>query len=154
MTYRIQGLSPEPFAHLFALDDEELAARRARRVRAEGDGFPCRVSLEDAREGETVLLVSYVSHDVETPFRTRYAVYVRDGVEQAALRTGSLPPMLDRRHLSLRGFDGSGMLRAATIAEPGLGDAAVRTLLQDEGVSEVHAHNAAYGCFLARLERA
>lgn len=54
MTYRITGLDPQPFAELFALSDTELAARNACRVAAAADhGFPCRVSLEDARAGRS-----------------------------------------------------------------------------------------------------
>ena len=53
MTYMIRGLSPEPFAGLFDLDEAALDALNARRVTATADrGFPCRVSLEDAKTGE------------------------------------------------------------------------------------------------------
>ena len=71
MTYSIQGLSPERFAPLFALDDAELAAIHARRVTATADrGFPCRISLEDAKAGEELILLHHTSHDVETPYRS------------------------------------------------------------------------------------
>ena len=153
MTYIVQGLSPRPFAHLFTLDDAALAALRARRVRAEGVGYPCRISLEEAGEGEKLILLNHVSHDVETPFRTSYAIFVREGAEQGPAFVDELPPLLNRRRLSLRGFDTAGMLRSANLAEPGEGDGAVRALLAEPDVAEVHAHNAAYGCFLARIER-
>ena len=66
MTYSIRGLGPERFAPLFALDDADLAAMNARRVTATSDrGFPCRISLEDAKAGEELILLHYVSHDVE-----------------------------------------------------------------------------------------
>ena len=52
MTYRIQGLDPRPFDHLFGLSDDELAEHNARRVTVTNKpGFPCRVSLEDAAGG-------------------------------------------------------------------------------------------------------
>jgi hypothetical protein len=153
MSYVVRGLSPEPFAHLFSLDDAALATMRARRVRAQGPGYPCRVSLQEAGEGDQLILLNHVSHDVETPFRTSYAIYVRQGAEQAATLRDELPPLLNSRRLSLRGFDAEGMLRAADLCEPGQGDAAVRALLAEPGVVQIHAHNAAYGCFLARIER-
>ena len=153
MTYLVQGLRPDLFAPLFAMSDAQLAARRARRVRAAGDGYPCRVSLQDAAEGEELILVHHVSHDVETPYRSSFAIYVRGGAEQAPPRRDSLPPMLERRRLSLRAYDRDGMLRAATLAEPGGADAGVRALLAEPAVGQVHAHNAATGCFLARIER-
>ena len=55
MSFVIHGLSPDTFRPLFALDDGALAARNIRRVVADADrGFPCRVTLEDARQGETL----------------------------------------------------------------------------------------------------
>ena len=85
MTYRITGLKREPFEHLFGLGDAELAALNARRVVADKKpGFPCRITLEDANPGESLILTNYVSHDVATPYRTAYAIYVRE----AALESG------------------------------------------------------------------
>src|SRR3546814_5961158 len=73
MTYRITGLSPEPFAALFALNDAALTKRNARRVTAAADrGFPCRVSLRDADKGEQLILLHHTSHDVATPYRSAY----------------------------------------------------------------------------------
>jgi len=47
MAYRIQGLSPEPFKHLFGLPDEELAKQGVVRMTVTDPTFPCRVSLTD-----------------------------------------------------------------------------------------------------------
>lgn len=38
-------------------------------------------------------------------------------------------------------------------AQPGEADAGIRTLLSDDEILYVDAHNAAYGCFLARATR-
>src|SRR5687767_4080081 len=60
MPFVISGLSPEPFRPLFALPDEALAERRiVRRTVDAPVGFPCRVTLQDAVPGETVLLMNY-----------------------------------------------------------------------------------------------
>ena len=153
MTYRIDGLSPEPFAPLFALSDGELAAARARRVVADSpSGYPCRVSLRDAAPGETLILVNHVSHDVPTPFRASHAIFVSQAPEPASFRDEA-PDYLDRRTLGLRGFGADGMLRNAVLAMPGEADAKIRTLLEREDIAEVHAHTAALGCFLARIVR-
>src|SRR3546814_19640898 len=67
MTYAITGLDPQPFAPLFAMTDADLAARGARRVTANADrGFPCRISLADARAGEELILLHHVSHHFAT----------------------------------------------------------------------------------------
>lgn len=153
MTYSIQGLSPEPFAPLFALDDAELAAINARRVTATADrGFPCRVSLEDAKAGEALILLHHMSHDVETPYRSAYAIYVRPGVEAATYRD-ELPPVFEGRALALRAFAADGMLQTARLVGPGEVDGAIRDLFEDDAITYIDAHNAAYGCFAARIER-
>jgi hypothetical protein len=153
MTYAITGLAPENFDPLFALDDAELAARGARRVVAAADrGFPCRISLEDARAGEELILLHHVSHDVETPYRSAYAIYVRRGVE-AATYVDAVPPVFDGRPIALRGFDAANMLRDARLAAPGEADGAIRDLFADAAIAYIDAHNAAHGCFAARVTR-
>jgi hypothetical protein len=153
MAYRIEGLAPEAFASLFGMTDGELAERNAVRVTADaGGGYPCRVSLEDAGPGEELLLLNHVSNDVPTPFRTAYAIYVRKGAE-AASYADETPDYLERRTLSLRAFDEAGMLKDGVLARPGEADARIRALFGREEIATIHAHSAAYGCFLARIER-
>ena len=54
---------------------------------------------------------------------------------------------------ALRAFDAAGMLQTARLAAPGEADTAIRDLFADDGIAYIHAHNAAYGCFAARIER-
>jgi hypothetical protein len=83
MSFVIRGLSPDTFRPLFALDDAALAARNIRRVVADADrGFPCRVTLEDARQGETLLLLPFLHHDVAGPYRASGPIYVRKAAMQ------------------------------------------------------------------------
>ena len=153
MTYRMQGLSPAEFKPLFALDEEALAARGALSVEAGERGYPCRISLEEARAGERLLLINHVSHPVAGPFRTAYAIYVREAAEEAGIFVDEPAPVLKTRTLGLRGFDAQGMLRGALLAQPGEADARIRELFERPEIATIHAHNAAHGCFLARVER-
>lgn len=153
MTYRIPGLDPANFALLFSLDDAQLAARRARRVIADAPrGFPCRVSLDDAGAGETLLLLNHCSHAVDSPYYTAYAIYVRQGAERAEY-VDRLPPVFAERNLSLRGFGADAMLRDARLTMGGEIDDAIHALFADPQIAYIHAHNAAYGCFAAQIER-
>ena len=153
MTYRIEGLAPEPFEPFFDMDEAELRARHARRVIADApSGYPCRVSLQDAEPGEELVLVNHVSHDAPTPFRTAYAIYVRRGAEPATY-IDEAPAYLESRTLGLRGFDAEGMLRGGLLAMPGEANSKICELLERPEIARVHAHNAALGCFLARIER-
>jgi hypothetical protein len=55
--------------------------------------------------------------------------------------------------MAFRAFDADGMLRNAALAAPGEADVAIRTLLEAPEIAYIDAHNAAYGCFAARVER-
>ena len=154
MKYSISGLDPAPFAHLSGLSDLELAAHGAVRMIAEAyPGFPCRVTLDDAAPGEALLLVNHVSHDGNNPYRASHAIFVGERVTKAACFIDQIPPSLDRRILSLRGFDRAGMMRDAVLAQPGGADGAVRVMLSDPLIDHIDAHNATRGCFAARIER-
>jgi hypothetical protein len=154
MTYRIEGLEPARFAHLVGLSDAELAARGVVRMTADAPtGFPCRISLDDAAPGDTLLLLNHVSHDGDGPYRASHAIFVGEQSAEAACFGDAIPPALDRRILSLRAFDKAGMMSDAALAQPGEADAAIRRLLADPAVDHVDAHNALRGCFAARIER-
>jgi hypothetical protein len=117
-------------------------------------GYPCRITLDDAEPGETLILLNHVSHDVATPYRSSYAIYVREGAAGAADYVDVVPPVFEARPLGLRGFDTAGMLRTASLALPGQADAKIREVFADPEIAYIHAHNAAYGCFAAKVERA
>lgn len=155
MTYKITGLDPAPFAHLVGLSDEELAAHGAAHMIANGQpSFPCRIQLDDAKAGEALLLVNHVSHDGNNPYRASHAIFVSESAAEAAVYEDQIPPALDRRILSLRAFDGNGMMTDAALAQPGEADPVIRRLLGNAEVDHVDAHNAVRGCFAARIDRA
>jgi len=155
MTYRISGLEPQQFAHLIGLGDDQLAMHGAVRMTANGKpGFPFRIQLDDAKEGETLLLVNHISHEGNNPYRASHAISVSESASEAAVYPDEIPPALDRRILSLRAFDRNGLMVDAALAQPGEADPVIRRLLADEQVDHVDAHNAIRGCFAARVERA
>jgi Protein of unknown function (DUF1203) len=84
MDFRILGLKPESFAPLFALSAEALRAHGAVRRIADArlPGYPCRISLTDAEPGDEMLLVNHEHHAVDSPYRMRFAIYVRKGEDK------------------------------------------------------------------------
>ena len=153
MTYRVSGLDPAPFKHLFGLSHEELASRGIVRMTVDSPTFPCRVSLTDRAIGEKVLLLNHVSHDVANPYRASHAIFVTEGEEEAAEFVDEVPPVLATRILSLRGFDSEGMMVEAVLAQPGEADDGIRRLFANPDIATIHAHNATRGCFAAKIER-
>ena len=155
MPYRICGLEPSLIDRFRDLDDEALDQVGARRVIANADrGFPCRASLRDADRGEALILFHHVSHDVATPYRSAYAIYIREAADRMVCGEGEIPPVFEGRPLALRQFSSNGMLRAASLAQPGEADRELREAFADPSIAYVDVHNAAHGCFAARAQRA
>jgi hypothetical protein len=154
MSFRISGLKFAQFAPLVGLSDVQLEARNVRRVVADrSPGFPCRVSLVDAQPGESVLLVNYEHLPVASPYRARYAIYVRENATEARVARDAIPPVLHQRLLSVRAFSAAGMLLDADIAEGAALVPAIERLLAPAQVAYLHLHNARPGCFAARVDR-
>lgn len=155
MDYVIEGLDPAPYAPLFGLADTALAERGAVRMVADKvPGYPCRVTLEDAAPGTALLLLNHVSRPQEGPYRTAHAIFVTEGAATPARFVNALPPVFAPRVLSLRGFDATGMMVDAALAQPGEAEAALLALLAQDQIAEVDVHNAVRGCFAARVRRA
>jgi len=152
MQFRISGLPAEPFQHLFALDDAALKRHGAVRRVAENSGYPCRVSLTDAKAGDEVILVNYEHQDADTPYRSRHAVYVRKG-ERRYDAVGEIPEQLRKRLLSVRAFDQSGMMVDADVIEGRLLEEMIGRFFANDAVAYIHLHFARPGCYAARVDR-
>jgi hypothetical protein len=154
-SFRIHALAAEPFAPLFALSDDELRARGIRRVTAqESPGYPCRVSLQDAAAGESLLLLPYAHHDVDTPYRASGPIYVRETATQSQPAVDEVPVLLRSRLISLRGYDVRGMMVGADVRPGTELEAGIAELFALERVDSLHLHYAKPGCYACRVARA
>ncbi|WP_164114988.1 DUF1203 domain-containing protein [Sphingorhabdus sp. Alg239-R122] len=154
MGYIINGLSPKKFADIADMSDAELAKAHMLRVQSTSQrGFPCRISLQDTPLGEDVILLNYVSHDVTTPYNSSYAIYIRPNVETPSVYLDEIPPIFKGRSLGMRGFGDDGMLKSAALALPGEADAKICELFDNDEIAYIDVHNAAHGCFAARVQR-
>ena len=152
MPFRITGLPAETFAPLFDLPDAELAARGGVRRKAAGRE-PCRVSLTDAEPGGDLILVNHEHLPVASPYRMRYAVFVRRGEERFD-RPDTVPEQLRGRTLAVRSFDGAGMNVAHQLVAGAALEGAIERLFADPAAAYLHVHYASAGCYAARVDRA
>ena len=154
--FRIVGLPLAPFAPLFALPDQALTDRGARRVAiTRADVAPCRVSLADAQPGESVILLNFPHmDDPASPFRASGPIYVSETARDHAPDIGQVPPMLARRLLSARVYDASNMMIDADVMDGQALAGRLADWFTDPEVRDVHVHAARRGCYLARAERA
>ncbi|MCR9121436.1 MAG: DUF1203 domain-containing protein [Phyllobacteriaceae bacterium] len=155
MTFQIHALPKAPFEPLFAMGEAELVERRACWRTADCEpGYPCRVSLEDAKAGERLLLANFEHLGEDSPYRASHAVFVRTGARQARPEPGSIPDVIRRRLISVRGFDADWMMAAADVVDGDKVDDAIETMFANPDVAELHLHIAKPGCYLARVTRA
>ena len=160
MSFRIRGLDPESFRHLYGASAAELAAHLAERQVADAaPGFPDRIRLTDASPGETLLLVNHLHQPAANPYRASHAVYVREGALEPYDGIDAIPPSLAIRPLSLRAFDASDRIVDARLVDARLVDGAeaagaIEELFRDPRALYLHAHFARFGCYAARIERA
>ncbi len=152
MSFRITGLPTEPFAGLFDLSDEELKARGAVR-RIADSGSPCRISLTDAESGDELLLVNYEHHPVDSPYRMRFAIFVRRGEERYDA-IDRVPEQLRKRTLAVRAFDADGMMVGRELIDGPDLEQAIERLFTEPKAAYLHVHFAAPGCYAARVDRA
>jgi hypothetical protein len=155
-SYVVSRLPLEPFAPLFGLSEAELAERGVvRRLVDAPSGYPCRVTLEDAQPGETVLLLNYEHQPAPTPFRAAHAIYVRERAREFRRCVGELPGALARRqHVSLRAFDDQNIMFDAEVCAGAELEGAIARLFARPEAAYLHAHAAGMGCYLARIDRA
>ena len=154
MAYTVSGVDPAQFSHLFGLGDDDLARHgTVRRVVNPGDTFPERVELRDAPVGENVLLVNYTHLPTQNPYRSSYAIFVRENAEEAVVVRDAIPDVLGSRLISLRAFDERDFLAAADVVEGSRLEPLILDYLSRPEVAYLHAHYAKFGCFAAKIVR-
>jgi hypothetical protein len=153
--FRVIALARERFAYLFAISEEELATLGARRMRVDAKpGYPCRISLADAEVGESVILTSFIHHDVASPYRAAGPIFVRESATTAEPAVNEVPVMLRHRLLSVRAYDGTAMMKDATVCDGTTIEQTIGEFFNDPDIAYLHVHNARPGCFNCEVHRA
>ena len=155
MQFRIRGLPAEQFAPLFKLSDEELTEKGAVRQIADArdPGYPCRVSLTDSKPGDELILVNYEHHPVDSPYRMRFAIFVREG-DETFDAVDAVPEQLRTRTLAVRAFDADAMMVGHELIEGAKIESAIARLFANPRAAYLHVHFASPGCYAARIDRA
>ncbi len=154
MSFTISGLNVDEFQPLFAQSDDELAERGIVRKTADMQpGYPCRVTLEDAKPGESVLLLNYESHKTQSPYRNSYAIFIREKAAETSSYIDEIPPVLKNRPIALRIFNDDGMLIAADLTMGKDLETKIEAAFVNPKAAYIHAHNAMHGCFVSEIKR-
>jgi len=154
VAFRVVALPSSLFRSLYGLSEKELAERGVEVRVADAPGFPCRVSLRDAPVGARMLLMNFEHQPANTPYRSRHAIFVEDGAEEAHPGVNEVPEVLASRTLSVRAFDEVGQMLDAAVVNGREAGPTFERLLGVPGSAYLHVHNAGRGCYAARVERA
>ena len=155
MEYVVKGLPLEPIQHLFGLSDEELLRHGAKRYVADAKpGYPCRITLEDAEPGESLLLLNWRHLDADTPYRSDGPIFVREAARAAFEGRNEIPEQQRSRLLSVRAYDKDGWMLAADVTEGAELELLIAKFFADAAIDYLHVHNARRGCYACRIDRA
>jgi hypothetical protein len=154
MGFQISGLKREQFKEYFQLDDNALAERGARRYVADNKaGFPCRVSLIDAKPGEQVILLSYHHQAARTPYSALGPIFVRETAEDTVLPANQVPELLRSRLLSVRAYNSEDLMTDADVVNGLELENLLSRFFAEPTVSYLHIHFARPGCYACRVDR-
>jgi hypothetical protein len=153
MNYIVSGISPDSFRPFFDLTDEDLTTKGIRRLIAEDDRYPCRVSLAHATKGEELLLLSYEHQDANSPYRAKGPIFVRKVATAAAQISNQLPQPFLIRLLSVRAYDKTDAIVEAEVVDGNEAEALIIKLLMRQEVTYIHVHYARRGCYAGRIDR-
>jgi hypothetical protein len=155
MSFIIQGLDPALFGSLY---DQKQAKFNKICVEyhdvTEEPGFPCRVTLADARIGERVLLISYTHLAGTSPYGQSGPIFVTEHAQSRGHYVNAIPPALASRLLSLRAYDHNDAMIDATVVEGRLAKDVIDAFFDNPSIAKIDAHNAVRGCFAAHIMRA
>jgi hypothetical protein len=154
MAFRITGLDPEPFRHLFGLSNDELEKHGVQRYGFDKKpGFPDRIEMRDLDIGDTALLLNYVHQPADTPYRASHAIFVREWAEPTYLEADHIPEVMRVRPISLRGFNAKGEMIEADLADGQQLEPVIERFFANSDVDYIQAHYAKRGCYAARIDR-
>ena len=154
MDFQISALGLDQFSHLFGQDEGALARQGIQRIIVDSNpGYPCRVSLQDAEIGETVLLMNFEHQTLPTPYRSSHAIFVREFATQTVPDANEVPRFFRHRLLSVRAFDSTGMMIDADVIGGESLEQLIQRMLENNSAEFLHIHTAKPGCYAALVER-
>jgi len=152
--FKIKAIPAELFEPYFTWPKQKLRELDMELCVVEkSPGFPCRVSLEDAQVGEEVLLINYQHHKADSAYQSNGPIFVRRNAAESEMAPNQIPPILQDRNLSIRGYNQQGKMVDAIVVHGSGVKQALHKLFDDGNIDYLHIHNAGPGCFNCEVQR-
>lgn len=153
--FLIKALAKDYFDEIMLQNNEKLEVCNAVWITVDAEpGYPCRVSLSDAKVGERVLAIPFCHHNVNSPYRASGPIFVREKAQIAKLKINEVPEMLRHRLLSIRAYNSEKLMIGAEVVQGKKLESAIERQFQNSEVEYMHIHNAKPGCFNCSVYRA
>ncbi len=153
-SFQFSAVKYQTIEHLFNLSEEALNQIGAVRAIADSNpGYPCRVSLSDAKIGEEVILFPYTHHKVTSPYQATGPIFVRKNAQTALPNVNEIPTFLNHRLLSLRVYDATAMMIDAHTVEGVVLKETIDEIFKNQLAVYIHIHNAGPGCYNCQVDR-
>jgi len=153
--FLIKGIPSDSFHEFMVKNNEELKLVDATWFIVDADpGYPCRVSLSDAKIGERVLALSFCHHDVNSPYKASGPIFVRENAPLVKLDINEVPKMLKHRLLSVRAYNSKKLMIGAEVVQGSGLELTIDKQFNNSQVEYIHIHNANPGCFNCSVHRA
>jgi hypothetical protein len=154
VNFVIKALDKKQFSKLVNLNEQELVKYKGSWITVDvNPGYPCRVSLIEARVGERVLAVPFLYHNVDSPYHASGPIFVRENAETAKLGVNEIPEILKERLLSVRSYNTQQVMIHAEILQGNELAKGIKNQLLNSEVEYIHIHNANPGCFNCSVHR-
>jgi hypothetical protein len=155
MGFQISGLPLHSFAGLLQMNADQLQAAGVVDLRVEDEHtWPCRVTLQDAVPGERVLLLNYRHQPAESPYAASGPIVVRREAGHTHVAVNEVPEQQRIRLLSVRAYDAKHWIVGAEVTPGTELESIIQKFFADPRVAYLHLHNARFGCYSARVDRA
>lgn len=153
MNFQFVALDHREFQHLFNLNDKELTEKSIVKQTVEQfPGTPCRITLEDALVGESVLLLPYNHQTAHSPYNSSGAIFVRNK-PTISYGNNEIPKMFLHRLISIRAYDEKEMMIFADVCEGHSLKEKIMQIFENQKIKYLHLHNAKPGCYNCTVKR-
>jgi hypothetical protein len=153
--FLIKALPSDNFHELMLKNSEELKLIDAAWITVDTDpGYPCRVSLSEAKVGERVLALSFCHHNVNSPYKASGPIFVRENALKVNLDINEVPTVVRHRLLSVRAYNSKNLMIGAEVVQGKELESSINIQFQNRAVEYIHIHNANPGCFSCSVHRA
>jgi hypothetical protein len=117
------------------------------------DTYPCRHCLREASAEQGMLLLSYQAPLPRSVYGHPTAIFLCAQHCARFEEPDVIPEIFRNRHVSLRAFNGGGMMLYSVneLVEAGGHDTAIRRMFDNANVAFINAHTAKAGCMLCHI---